>query len=45
MKIAFALLSACFLGFTLPDVLGGGNFLVDKLAEYPYTLSMILLLS
>lgn len=44
MKIAFALLSACFLGFTLPDVLGGGNFLVDKLAEYPYTLSMILLL-
>ena len=32
MKIAFALLCAGILGFVLPQVLGGGNRLVDELA-------------
>ena len=36
MKIMFALFAATILAFTLPDVLGGGNFLVDSLAKARY---------
>ena len=36
MKIMFALFVATILAFTLPDVLGGGNFLVDSLAKARY---------
>ena len=36
MKIMFALFAATILAFTLPDVLGGGNFLVDSLAKAWY---------
>ena len=32
LKLAFSLLCATILGFTLPQVLGGGNALVNKLA-------------
>lgn len=32
----FALFAATILAFTLPDVLGGGNFLVDSLAKARY---------
>ena len=44
MKLAFALLSAGVLGFFLPQVLGGGNRLVDQLAIYRYPLSFLLVL-
>ena len=37
MKIMFALFAATILAFTLPDVLGGGNFLVDSLAKARYS--------
>ena len=37
VKILFALFSACLLGFFLPQVLGGGNGLVDQLAAGRYT--------
>lgn len=43
-KILFALGCAVMLGFTLPEVLGGGNRLVDELARRPYSLSFLLLL-
>lgn len=35
-EIMFALFAATILAFTLPDVLGGGNFLVDSLAKARY---------
>ncbi|WP_288929552.1 ClC family H(+)/Cl(-) exchange transporter [uncultured Dialister sp.] len=45
VKILFALFSACLLGFFLPQVLGGGNGLVDQLAAGRYTsLSFLVLL-
>ncbi|MDY6084015.1 MAG: ClC family H(+)/Cl(-) exchange transporter [Dialister sp.] len=44
VKILFALLIAFVLGFTLPDVLGGGNLLVNALARGGFTLSFLLLL-
>lgn len=44
MKILFALAWAGILGFLLPQVLGGGNRLVDALAIYAYPLSFLLLL-
>lgn len=45
VKILFALFSACFLGFFLPQVLGGGNTLVDQLAAGRFTsLSFLVLL-
>ena len=37
VKILFALFSACLLGFFLPQVLGGGNTLVDQLAAGRFT--------
>lgn len=43
-KILFALLWAGVLGFFLPQVLGGGNLLVDQLAAHAYPLSFLLLL-
>ena len=44
MKILFALLISAFLGFFLPDVLGGGNTLVDRLSSEHYSLYFLLLL-
>lgn len=44
IKIGFALVCACFLGFYLPQVLGGGNALVDTLAMTRYSLGFLLLL-
>lgn len=44
MKIAFALAWAGILGFLLPDILGGGNKLVDQLAIHTYSLAFLLLL-
>ncbi len=45
VKILFALFSACLLGFFLPQVLGGGNTLVDQLAAGRFTsLSFLVLL-
>ncbi len=43
-KIIFALLCAGALGFLLPQVLGGGNHLVDQLAVTSYPLAFLLLL-
>ena len=43
-KIIFALLCAGVLGFLLPQVLGGGNHLVDQLAVTSYPLAFLLLL-
>ncbi len=44
VKILFALFSASLLGFFLPQVLGGGNVLVDTLAEVRYGLGFLLIL-
>lgn len=45
VKILFALFSACLLGFFLPQVLGGGNTLVDQLAAGRFSsLSFLVLL-
>lgn len=44
VKILFALLIAFVLGFALPDVLGGGNLLVNALAKGGFTVSFLLLL-
>ena len=44
VKILFALLTAAVLGLCLPQVLGGGNTLVDTLAETRYSLGFICLL-
>ncbi|WP_405378889.1 ClC family H(+)/Cl(-) exchange transporter [Phascolarctobacterium sp.] len=42
-KIIFALLTAGVLGFFLPEVLGGGNNLINHLAQTPVSLQMLLL--
>ena len=42
-KIAFALVCAGALGFFLPEVLGGGNNLINSLANSPAPLTMLLL--
>lgn len=44
VKILFALFTAALLGLFLPQVLGGGNALVDTLAETRYSLGFICLL-
>lgn len=44
MKIGFALLAACFLGFALPQVLGGGNALVDTLGAVRFPLGFLVVL-
>ena len=41
MKITFALLCAGILGFVLPQVLGGGNRLVDELATKFFPLHLL----
>ncbi len=41
-KIGFALLLAGLLGFYLPEVLGGGNRLINELAQAPASLQMLL---
>ena len=41
MKITFALLCAGVLGFVLPQVLGGGNRLVDELATKSFPLQLL----
>ncbi len=43
-KIAFALLCAGILGFWLPQVLGGGNGLINSLTHAPASLQFMLLL-
>lgn len=43
-KILFALLTAGLLGYFLPQVLGGGNELINHLAKTPVSLQMLLLL-
>ncbi|MDY4919881.1 MAG: ClC family H(+)/Cl(-) exchange transporter [Phascolarctobacterium sp.] len=42
-KIIFALLLAGVLGFYLPEVLGGGNNLINQLAQSPVSLQLLLL--
>ena len=44
MKITFALLCAGVLGFVLPQVLGGGNRLVDELATKSFPLQLLVAL-
>ena len=44
MKITFALLCAGILGFALPQVLGGGNRLVDELATKSFPLQLLVAL-
>lgn len=41
VKIMFALFAATALGFTLPEALGGGNLLVDALAESRYGFGLL----
>lgn len=41
-KIIFALLSAGALGYFLPQVLGGGNELINHLAQTPVSLQLLL---
>ncbi len=43
-KAALPLLFAGIIGFILPDILGGGNDLVNKLASAPLSLSLLFLL-
>ena len=43
-KIVFALFCAGILGFVYPQVLGGGNELINNIAKTPYTLQALLLL-
>lgn len=43
-KAALPLLAAGLIGFWLPDILGGGNELVNKLAVAPMSLSVMFLL-
>ena len=43
-KTVLALFTAGILGFFLPDILGGGNELVNKLAVAPMSLSLLFLL-
>lgn len=42
-KIAFALLTAGILGYSLPQVLGGGNHLINQLAQAPVSIELLLL--
>jgi len=44
IKIAFSLLCAGILGFTLPQVLGGGNQLVDDLASSGFPIQFLFVL-
>lgn len=44
LKIMFPLFLAGVLGFILPQVLGGGNALVDSLADTRYTLGFLVIL-
>ena len=41
-KIVFALFCAGILGFVYPQVLGGGNELINNIAKTPYTLQALL---
>jgi len=43
MRISFALLVAVCLGFYLPQVLGGGNNLVDSLVTHNFPIKILLL--
>ena len=43
-KIVFSLLCAGILGFTLPQVLGGGNLLVNELALKTFPLHLLFIL-
>ena len=43
-KIIFALVCAGVLGYFLPQVLGGGNSLINHLAQTPVSLQLLLLL-
>ena len=42
-KIAFALICAGILGYFLPEVLGGGNDLINHLAKAPVSLQLLLI--
>ena len=42
-KIAFALICAGILGYFLPEVLGGGNNLINHLAKAPVSLQLLLI--
>lgn len=42
-KIIFALLTAGCLGYVLPEVLGGGNELINHIAKSPVSLQLLLL--
>lgn len=42
-KIMFALLTAGCLGYVLPEVLGGGNELINHIAKTPVSLQLLLL--
>lgn len=42
-KICFALICAGIFGFCIPEVLGGGNGLINKLAETPVSLNLLLI--
>lgn len=44
-KIIFALLCAGLLGYFLPEVLGGGNGLINHLAKTPVSLQLLLVFS
>lgn len=44
IRIGFALLFAAAFGFILPEVLGGGNDLVNTLVKQPTTIQFLLLL-
>lgn len=43
-KIAFPLMLAGVIGFLLPDILGGGNDLVNRLADAPPSLTFLCIL-
>lgn len=42
-KITFALLTAGVLGYFLPEVLGGGNGLINQISKTPVSLQLLLL--
>lgn len=44
MRIAFALLTAGMLGYVFPQVLGGGNDLINSLYELPLSLQLFMAL-
>lgn len=44
MRIAFALVTAGVLGYVFPQVLGGGNDLINSLSELPLSLQLFLAL-